>query len=100
MAVERCRSGKSGKYRYVWLREECIDTFPITMAHAQGHRGGHRNLQMRFPLQLLAVQVTIRAQEVAHGRSLGLLALFETHVATPDVQECIHSPLRPSVCLG
>ena len=55
-----------------------------------------------FDLSLLeASSVSARrAQEVVHGRALKLLALAGAHVATPIAQECIHSPLLPSVCPG
>ena len=64
------------------------------------NRGGRRNRLIRGCWHSLASQAARRAQEVAHARALELLALTEAHVGTPAVQECIHSPLVPSVCLG
>ena len=67
---------------------------------AQENRGGRQNTLIRKCWSMLAVQAARRAQEVAHARALELLALTEAYISTSAVQECIHAPLLPSVCLG
>ena len=71
----------------------------LHLTHARRSRNRLQNLHIRLPSVVLAIQAAIKAQEVAHGRALELLALTEAHVFTPMTQECIHSPLPSSVCL-
>ena len=100
--IPRCSSGLF-LARVLLLSTEIVQQGQLRRAWrrvARKNRGGRRNTLIRRFLLTLAVQAARSAQEVAYERALELLALAGAHVDTPAVQECIHSPLLPSVCLG
>ena len=72
----------------------------LHLTYARRSRNRLRNLRIRLPSAALAIQAAIRAQQVAHGRALELLALAEAYVSILLMQQCIHSPLQSSFCLG